>query len=520
MAIKLPEAFLARMRELLQDEFPQFLASYEQERYFGLRINTTKRSAEAFRTASSMKLRPIPWCKEGFYYSEDERPGKQPAYHAGLYYIQEPSAMLPVELLDVRPHDKVLDLCAAPGGKSTQIAAKLNGTGLLVTNDNHAERVKPLVKNMELFGVRNAIVLNELPERLAARWPGFFDKILVDAPCSGEGMFRKEEDMIRQWERHSVERCLSMQRQIMGEVAKLVRPGGRIVYSTCTFSPEENEGVIAEFLALHPDFRLIPVPLSHGFAPGRPDWAAQVRPDLLDAAKPLAGAVRLWPHRIEGEGHFAAVLERSAEADSGEAHAWLASSQPVMKSGSSEGRGKEQPRKALRAKTKQERDRNPGGERTKDRSLSSGIELWHEFQRQYGIRGFDEAIPTLYGETLYLTPPNAPPLDGLKVARPGLHAGAVKRGRFEPAHALALALRPDELNRRIRLPADSEAVIRYLKGETLPADIAPHEIDAVSKEKETAKGYILVCMDDAPLGWAKLADGWLKNEYPPAWRWM
>lgn len=503
MSMQLPEAFLTCMRELLRDDYPAFLASYDEERHFGLRANPLKLSPERLAEEGGMRLTPIPWCREGFYYGEAERPGKRPAYHAGLYYIQEPSAMLPVELLDVRSHDKVLDLCAAPGGKATQIAAKLNGEGLLVANDNHAERMKPLVKNIELFGVRNAIAVNETPQRLAARWPEFFDKILVDAPCSGEGMFRKEEDMIRQWERHSVERCAAMQREIMREAAKLVKPGGRIVYSTCTFSAEENEAVIAEFLALHPAFRVVPVPLLAGFAPGRPDWAAELRPDLAEAAPPLAGAVRLWPHRVKGEGHFAVVLERAAgEGEAPASSAWT--QQPAG-----------QPARLPRC-----REAGSGrAERGKERFDASDLQPWQQFSRELLADGlFAEAVPALYGETLYLVPPGAPPLDGLKVARPGLHAGTLRRGRFAPAPALALALKPEEAKSRLRLPGGSEAVIRYLKGETLPSDIAP--LETRGGNFSSGKGYVLVCMDDYPLGWAKLADGWLKNEYPPAWRWI
>ena len=187
---KLPAGFVEKMKDLLGDELPAFLDSYEEPRAYGLRVNTLKMDATAFRERSPFTLSPVPWVKEGFYYEEGERPGKHVYYHAGLYYIQEPSAMAPVELLDVQPCQRVLDLCAAPGGKSTQIAAKLQGSGVLVVNDNHSDRVKALVKNLELFGVRNAVVLHERPERMVGPLAGYFDRILIDAPCSGEGMFR------------------------------------------------------------------------------------------------------------------------------------------------------------------------------------------------------------------------------------------------------------------------------------------------------------------------------------------
>ncbi|TXK86022.1 RsmB/NOP family class I SAM-dependent RNA methyltransferase [Paenibacillus sp. N3.4] len=264
MTKQLPALFREKMIDLLgEDEFAEYVKSYDEARLFGLRVNSNKIDKADFLAKSPFTLTPVPWASEGYYYQEGERPGKHPYYHAGLYYIQEPSAMAPVELLHVRPGERVLDLCAAPGGKSTQIAAKLKGEGVLVVNDNHSDRVKALVKNLELFGVRNAVVLNERPERMLTAFQGFFDKILIDAPCSGEGMFRKEEDMMVQWERHSVQEFAAMQRELLGQAAQMLAPGGTIVYSTCTFSPEENEAQIAEFLDKHPIFEVVPMASLH-----------------------------------------------------------------------------------------------------------------------------------------------------------------------------------------------------------------------------------------------------------------
>jgi NOL1/NOP2/sun family putative RNA methylase len=253
---KLPVSFVEKMKVLLGDEFVPFLESYEQPRAYGIRVNTLKISIEKFREKSPLQLCSVPWANEGFYFEEGERPGKHPFYHAGLYYIQEPSAMAPVELLDVQPGERVLDLCAAPGGKSTQIAAKLQRTGVLVVNDIHSDRVKALVKNLELFGIRNAVVLNDKPERLLTPFAGYFDKILIDAPCSGEGVFRKEEDMMLKWQPHLVKEFSQMQRELLGQAARMIAPGGTIVYSTCTLSPEENEAQIAGFLDRHGAFEL------------------------------------------------------------------------------------------------------------------------------------------------------------------------------------------------------------------------------------------------------------------------
>jgi 16S rRNA C967 or C1407 C5-methylase (RsmB/RsmF family)/NOL1/NOP2/fmu family ribosome biogenesis protein len=496
MTLKLPSAFVERMRRLLgEEELGKFLDSYEEERVYGLRSNPLKLSPEELSQLVPFGLEPVPWAAEGFYYREGERPGKHPFYHAGLYYIQEPSAMAPVELLQIVPGDRVLDLCAAPGGKTTQIAGKLKGAGLVVSNDNNGERVRALAKNVELYGIRNALVLHETPDHLAAKWPGFFNKILIDAPCSGEGMFRKEEDMARQWEKHSVEKCSLMQKEILEQAALLLAPGGRLVYSTCTFSPEENECRIAAFLRGHPDFRVVPVPPGHGFAPGRPDWCAEAEgaeaPD--QAALQTAGAVRLWPHRVKGEGHFAVVLERLA----GETREVLSSetAAPEKKNGE--------------APARKRKGAAPTAATLPD--LSS----WEQFAKD-ALQTGPEGVPLFYGEHLYFMPPGSPSLDGLKVFRPGWSAGTVKKGRFEPSHALAMGLRIEEAGRSLALEPGSERLIRYLKGETLFINE-----DEISRgDGIPPKGYVLVCAGRYPVGWGKWSDGMLKNEYPPAWRWI
>ena len=311
MSITLPQSFKDKMKGLLLGDYDAFIDSYQRPRKYGLRVNRLKLSWEAFAKLSPFEggLTPVPWTEDAFYYTEGDRPGKHPYYHAGLYYIQEPSAMVPAELLDVQPGDRVLDLCAAPGGKSTQLASKLQGSGVLVTNDNARERTKVLAKNIELAGVRNAVVLNEEPAVLAPVFEGWFDRILVDAPCSGEGMFRKDESMIGEWEKHSVERCSLMQRDILKHAAHMLAPGGTLVYSTCTFSPEENEVQIAGLLAACPELEVVQVPLAHGWARGRSDWAREYGGDIRESEN-VAGTVRLWPHLTEGEGHYAAVLRK------------------------------------------------------------------------------------------------------------------------------------------------------------------------------------------------------------------
>jgi len=300
--MKLPQKYVDRMKALLKDEFEAFCESYECDKLQGLRINTLKISVEDFLKISPFKLIKVPWCENGFYYEEGERPAKHPYYHAGLYYIQEPSAMAPVEMLDVESGNKVLDLCAAPGGKSIQICTKLQNQGVLVTNDINMNRVKAILKNVELFGIRNAIVTNEMPKNLTKVFSNYFNRVLVDAPCSGEGMFRKDPSMIKNWKDDWTDTFAAIQREIMDCIGDTLGAKGKIVYSTCTFAPEENEQMIHEFLDKNNEFNTIDVPKNNGFASGKAEWA--------NNDPRVEACVRLWPHKINGEGHFFALMEK------------------------------------------------------------------------------------------------------------------------------------------------------------------------------------------------------------------
>lgn len=524
MGGQLPEAFLAKMKWMLGEQYPQFIASYEDTRWYGLRINTLKCTVDHFLSRSEMRLEPIPWAETGFYYREEDRPGKHPYYHAGLYYIQEPSAMAPVELLDVQPGERVLDLCAAPGGKSTQIAAKLAGQGVLVTNDIHSDRVKALVKNIELSGVRNAVVLNEQPEKLKRPFERFFDKILIDAPCSGEGMFRKEEDMAKAWQPDWVVKYAAMQRELLGQAAVMLRPGGRMVYSTCTFSPEENEAMIAQFLEAHPHFKVVPAPLGHGFRPGEPEWveldprgeaaaleereAAPAEGSAIaeEAKQAVKGTVRLWPHLLHGEGHFAAILEYSAEALNG-----LQQEEPLH---GLTGDGYE-------AVSKSQAKRRRGAEGSSRAPVKLKGQQAVDLQPLYTF--MQEHAPnvpigkvTMHGDHIYAAPETLPDLNGIRVIRPGWYLGSLRKQRFEPSHALAMGLHASEAVRVVALASEEAEAIRYLKGETL--EFAGDRI-VRSHDEAPLKGYCLVCIDGYPVGWGKWLDGMLKNEYPAGWRW-
>ncbi|WP_018750501.1 RsmB/NOP family class I SAM-dependent RNA methyltransferase [Paenibacillus sanguinis] len=513
MAIQLPIVFVERMRELLGEEFAAFLASYEEPRYAGIRMNALKIGEAAFREWIPYELRPIPWCETGYYVDEGIKPGKHPYYHAGLYYIQEPSAMAPVELLQVASGDRVLDLCAAPGGKSTQIAGKLQGTGVLVTNDVHAERTKALAKNIELSGVRNAVVLNESPERIAKFFPHFFDKILIDAPCSGEGMFRKDEDMARLWEPDWTLKYAGMQREILSSAAAMLAPGGRIVYSTCTFAPEENEMMIAEFLLSHPEFQVIPLARDSGIAPGRPDWLGRQENGQafpLDVARQTAGCGRLWPHQAAGEGHFFAVLERIEGRErliKAEKTINITEEDEVQTST----RGRRTPRPVRRSR------HAAGAQDGSDRhqvNEQDVLESWYGFAREQ-LAASLTGEPLLYGGNVYLSPLTKERLNGLKVVRPGWYVGTAKSGRFIPGHPLATALRIEEAVRVLNLSGEADEAVRYLKGETLAVEAERIQC----REGVGLKGYTLVAVDGYALGWSKWQDGLLKNEYPAGWRW-
>ncbi|GMK39595.1 hypothetical protein PCCS19_26490 [Paenibacillus sp. CCS19] len=574
MKQQLPEAFVDGMRTLLGEQFDAFMASYDAPRLYGLRSNSLKIAPEQWRRQSPFQLRPIPWCETGSYYDGEDRPGKHPYYHAGLYYIQEPSAMAPVELLDVQPGHRVLDLCAAPGGKSTQIAAKLQGAGVLVTNDNAGERTKALAKNVELAGVRNAVVLNEEPASLAPVFTGWFDRILVDAPCSGEGMFRKDESMIAAWERHSVERCAGMQRDIAKHAAKMLAPGGILVYSTCTFSPAENEVQIAELLAGDLELERVPIMLAPGFVEGSADWG-QAGAKVLDgvdkqklsaatdstaiaetaateapAGDELAGTslsdrvavsgmARLWPHLLNGEGHFIAVVRRKLQTTDGQAgeeresngaghDETLAASEQPMGSGK---RDRLERREAGRAGRDDRSSRSVGKGAAASKHAKGGkvgggasaaavdpAEAWRSFASEHLIGGDEwQGRLVAFGSRVYWQPEGLPSLDGLRVVRAGWYLGDAGPHRFEPSQALALGLLRSEMKRSWSGSADDAAIVRFLKGETL--HLAQEELTVIGDDTPL-KGYTLICVDGYPIGWGKYASGMLKNELPAGWRWV
>jgi NOL1/NOP2/sun family putative RNA methylase len=463
--IPVPTAFLKRMEKLLGDEYSAFAESLNAAPKSGLRVNTLKLTPERFKMLTPFALgENVPWCPAAFVTQGEGRPGLHPYHMAGLYYMQDPSAMAPAELLAPRPEERVLDLAAAPGGKTTHLAALMQGRGLLIANEIKDKRVGHLAQNVERWGAGNVVVTNESPERLADHFGAWFDRVLVDAPCSGEGMFRKDMGARADWSPEMVAGCAVRQKNILQVAAKLVRPGGFLLYSTCTFAPEEDEAVISELLSRQADFEVVALPQLPGFMPGRPEW-------LEDTAgmPALSGAVRLFPHRLAGEGHFACLLRK--------------------KGGGAE---------------------DHVGEPRRTRLSKEFWGLWRGFAEAVlaidspkGHRGdvMEERLRVV-GERLYYVPEEYPDFGRLRIVHPGVWLGTFKKGRFEPAHPLALFLKPGEAKNVLDLPADGRDIAAYLRGESLPAD---------------AMGWTLVTVSGFGIGWGKGVQGTLKNHYPRGW---
>lgn len=461
MPFPLPEAFLRRMQQLLPDqtEYESFIQSYDTDHYQALRTNPLKGDADTLFSHLGCTLTPVPWCSTGFYYPQELHPGKSPYHEAGAYYIQEPSAMAPAAYLDAQPGEKILDLCAAPGGKSTQIAGAMQEQGLLISNEIHPARARILSENIERMGIPNAIVTNMAPADLSSHFPLFFDRIMVDAPCSGEGMFRKNDEAITQWSPENVILCAKRQQEILEQADLMLRMGGRMVYSTCTFSPEEDEQCILQFLDAHPLYRLIQVPLYDGMQHG-----------LIKEAE---STIRLWPHKLRGEGHFVAVLQKG-EGDP------VPSDRQVSK--------------------KRDRTKSNG-------TISQDDSLLSAFLQETLVTPLSGQM-TAFGEQIYLLPEQAPSLHGLKVLRAGLHLGQLSGKRFIPGHALALSLRPAQVRNYVNLdgsdPQQLQTAIRFIAGETF--------------SYEGKNGWYLICIDGYSLGWGKLAGNIMKNHYPKGLR--
>ncbi len=480
--MRLPAGFPDRVRPLFPEdgaEFSAFLASFDEPSAQGLRANPARIGRDALRAllprlGEPEALGDVPWCPDGLLLGSGAAPGRHPLHEAGLYYVQEPSAMLPAEVLAPQPGERVLDLCAAPGGKSVQIAAKMGGEGFLLANDLHEDRARALARNLERCGATNAAVTAASPERLADRLPGFFDRILVDAPCSGEGMLRRDPASAGRWASYADGRCRREQDAILDAADALLAPGGRLVYSTCTFEREEDEDAVAAFLDRHPEYLLEPVAKAPGVS------------DALDLppGRGLTAAARIWPHRAPGDGHFCACLEKPGERPDPAARRHASASGGLMPA-------------SLVAFTR-------FAEETLEDAAAERFAAWIAGAR----------FARLDGDHVHVLPTTPPDLSGLRVLKRGFHLGALEEGRgglrFAPSHSLALVLAPGEARRSVDLPVEDGTALRYLKGETLSVPGSGLS-DAGGWAAATVLGY--------PIGWLRpMGNGMFKNLHPPGWR--
>lgn len=459
--MNLPIEFEKKMKAFLGDEWDDFLYSYDNNRFQALRFNTLKVQSheEIMRILMVLEIssdKRVSWANEAYYFDENVRPGKHPYHEMGLYYIQEPSAMSAAALLAPKPGMRVLDLCAAPGGKSTQLATYLGDSGLLVSNEINTQRSRILSQNIERMGIKNAIVTNEDSFVLASHFPGFFNAIQVDAPCSGEGMFRKLPEAIEQWSMENVAICAARQKEILDNAAVMLKPGGTIVYSTCTFSKEENEDVIEYFLERHPDFT-------------------------------LEEMERFWPHKVDGEGHFVAKLVRRGCVDTD-----LKADRKTKKNKNSKNRKNETKLALTKENMKLLSE-------FLDETISEDMAAWIKNSRL-----------VMFGEQLYRLPDMEVDIKGLKVQRAGLHIGEFKKQRFEPSHSLALALKLSEAKNVVKLTWDDPQTTGFFNGQSV----------MLSDEQtaECKKGWALVCVDGYPAGWGKVNGAQVKNHYPKGLR--
>lgn len=462
----LPTAFIAQMRQMLGDQqLAQFLKCYDEPRTYGLRFNRLKMNSQLVEHSflqQAWNLKQIPWCEDGYYYDYNQRPGKHPYHAAGLYYIQEPSAMTAAELLDPQPGETILDLAAAPGGKSTQIAAKMQGSGVLISNEIHPSRAKILSENIERMGIVNTIVTCAAPSELATRFPATFDRIMLDAPCSGEGMFRKDEGAIKEWSPESVQQCAARQWGIIQDAISMLKRGGMLAYSTCTFNRQENEEMIRQILDHYPNMMLIK---EH----------------------------RVWPHLEQGEGHYVALLQ-NGQLEEDEATAQLNTSNGSILAND-------------KNKTKEKHNKE----------LSTAWDAYTAWAKEV-IPHFHlpQGRPILFGENLYFLPTTndlnltSKQLNKLKLPRAGLQLGEFRKNRFIPAHALAMAVKVNEAHHTHSLVLDTSQVTSYLHGETIAVD-------------DKLTGWCIVAIafsehDAFPLGWGKASQGQLKNHLPKGLR--
>ena len=493
-----PTEFLLHMQTLLGNEYSDFERAMDADRSFGLRINPLKmKLSEVDTIKESIGITGvIEWAKEGFFYNEEKRPGKSPYHEAGAFYIQEPSAMSVVEALDPKPGERICDLCAAPGGKTTHIAGRMQGQGILIANEIVTDRARILSKNVERIGVRNCVVTNEDPDTMASRFNGYFHRIVVDAPCSGEGMFRKEDIAVTEWSPENVRMCAERQKMILDCAEKMVMPGGTLVYSTCTFEPAEDEEIIGDFLKNHPDWHLVSTGLENILSKGCPQWMDNPNPEVEKC-------IRIWPHKNKGEGHFLAKLVKDGEY-------------PILPQNDNENFGPDLKTttdfqigiKNKKNKKSKNLDRK-GGQNRKTFGKEEVIQYISKLLPSSVLAervGIDELYTT--SDSIYLLPSGIGSafLKGIHIIRPGLCLADICKDRLEPSHSLAMAVNSDEVTSFYDMSV--EEAYKFMRGETINIQLS----DVPNGE------WVLMTVGNISLGWAKYVNGILKNHYPKGLR--
>lgn len=474
--MNLPEDFINEMDSFFsqQTSVPEegFYESFDKEPLKGIRFSRSKISSveeerilleELGETAD-----PVSWCSGG-YYTKNESSGREALYHAGVYYPQEPSAMLPAQVMSAKPGEIVLDLCAAPGGKACRLGEDMKGEGLLVANEISFERSKALLRNIERSGIKGLVILNETPENIAERLPLFFDKILIDAPCSGEGMFRRDSGAVKSYMNYGPKVCVPLQESILEAAHKCLKDGGSIVYSTCTFCVEEDENQIARFIERHPEYHVKPHPEIQGVTHG-------------GEGSVLPGSMRIWPHLSKGDGHFCVHLVKGAEQE-------LNSAKEIL---------------------------SDGDEKRRDRNIEAAMNVLDEVLSGKGKKALLKGRFVTHGTGIFQMTFDERIFKGLKVVKTGLYVGDIKplksgKTVFEPSNSIALALSRDDIrdDSYLALSRDDDRLLKYLRGET----ISVSQEDGIKNS-----GLIIAGIGSYPLGFAKINGTTAKNMYPKAWR--
>ncbi|MDF1513139.1 MAG: RsmF rRNA methyltransferase first C-terminal domain-containing protein [Anaerolineae bacterium] len=452
VAVKWPPIFTQRIATWLGEDASLFFDALGKHDV-GLRLNSLRGPLASLHSVIPWETHPVPWCDAGLILDHDDGTASKHPYHtAGVYYMQDPSAMAAAVILDPKPDEWILDVAAAPGGKATHIAARMQNKGVLVANDTVRRRTSVLARNIERMGISNTMITNETPDRLASRWAGLFDAVLVDAPCSGESIFARDARSVHDWSLQAVSQYAHTQNTILDQVVPLVRPGGRILYGTCTFAPEENEGVIDAFLKRHQDFQIVALPEFYHLFPGQSQWIG------ADDSLRLAG--RFWPHKGPGHGHFYALLQRRGPSPTDLPERW---------------RNMQCPGRVLK--------------------------LYEKYMADVlQISPFKKGLFLTPEDDLYIVPMNPKLWSDLRVLRPGLWVAALRHNKINPDHALAMTLTPEEVQNSVNLTVEDPHLRNYLDG---------------SQWVEAGEGgFVLVTVDRFPLGWAKRIDGRLRSRYP------